>query len=239
MQLYRESRQLASQLGSDRWDLVAWRLGIWPAIPDPAVSIWRRLRGRKQQAWPPDALIRPEFAKRIGFSDYLVDLNGSQRRTRSPREEHLRCMSSGLLTTALELLDKTAARAGVEARFPFCDRRLMAFCLSLPVTMKLRRGVGRFVLRSAMQGVLPEDVRCRPHKGHIGANFCQALLKHDGPLLEEVFAKHLSAIDEYVDTAALQQAYYRYRSNPRRNRDDALTVFMISNLALWMAQGGV
>ncbi len=52
----------------------------------------------------------------------------------------------------------------LETRLPFLDYRLVEFCFELPVKEKIRGGVTKIVLRKAMKGILPEEVRQRTDK---------------------------------------------------------------------------
>jgi asparagine synthase (glutamine-hydrolysing) len=50
------------------------------------------------------------------------------------------------------------SRYGLENRYPYRDRRLVEFVLSLPAHQFYNRGQGKYILRCAMQGRLPESV---------------------------------------------------------------------------------
>jgi asparagine synthase (glutamine-hydrolysing) len=50
---------------------------------------------------------------------------------------------------------------GVEGRLPFLDREVFELARRLPVDVMIRDGVEKWVLREAMRGRLPEEVRCR------------------------------------------------------------------------------
>jgi len=52
----------------------------------------------------------------------------------------------------------------IEARSPFLDYRLAEFCYSLPDRFKIREGVGKWLLRESMKGILHEEVRTRKDK---------------------------------------------------------------------------
>ena len=54
----------------------------------------------------------------------------------------------------------------IESRLPFLDYRLVELAFSLPSEMKIFGGTTKQVLRSAMSGLLPEEVRSR--KDRIG-----------------------------------------------------------------------
>jgi asparagine synthase (glutamine-hydrolysing) len=53
---------------------------------------------------------------------------------------------------------------GIEARVPFLDYRLVEMTLGLPEEEKLALGVTKRVLREAMHGILPDEVRDRVDK---------------------------------------------------------------------------
>jgi asparagine synthase (glutamine-hydrolysing) len=62
-------------------------------------------------------------------------------------------------------LDKITMASSVEGREPFLDHHLVEFALALPPEMKYRDGVGKYVLKRAMRGLLPEEVLSRPKQG--------------------------------------------------------------------------
>ena len=59
-------------------------------------------------------------------------------------------------------LDRSSMAHSVEARVPFLDHELVEFCARIPPGVKLRRGVEKDVLRTAMKGVLPPEIANRP-----------------------------------------------------------------------------
>ena len=73
-----------------------------------------------------------------------------------------------LLYTSLPMLlhweDRDSMAHSIEARVPFLDYRLVEFTLGLPEEQKLEGGITKRVLRDAMRGVLPEEVRTRTDK---------------------------------------------------------------------------
>jgi len=62
-------------------------------------------------------------------------------------------------------LDRITMASSVEAREPFLDHHLVEFALALPPEMKHRDGVGKYVLKRAMQGLLPDEILSRPKQG--------------------------------------------------------------------------
>ena len=62
-------------------------------------------------------------------------------------------------------VDKMTMATSVEARVPFLDRELVEFALALPAEMKVRDGVGKWLLKRAVDGLLPSDIVYRPKQG--------------------------------------------------------------------------
>ena len=58
-------------------------------------------------------------------------------------------------------LDAATMAHSVEARVPFLDHELAAFCASIPPHVKMRRLREKYVLRRAMEGVLPREIAWR------------------------------------------------------------------------------
>ncbi|MCZ8132994.1 MAG: asparagine synthase (glutamine-hydrolyzing) [Steroidobacteraceae bacterium] len=125
--------------------------------------------------------------------------------------------------------DKLSMAHGVEARVPFLDLDLVAYANSLPPAVKQRHGVGKWVLKRAMEPYLPRDVIYRPKTG-FGA-----------PLRQWVRRDLVTTIDEVLSPAALAR---RGVFEPRNARalieadragaiDASYTVFAMLGIELW------
>jgi asparagine synthase (glutamine-hydrolysing) len=55
--------------------------------------------------------------------------------------------------------------ASLEARSPFLDHVLVEFAATVPASLKLRRGVGKYLLKKAMEGRLPHEIIHRRKHG--------------------------------------------------------------------------
>jgi asparagine synthase (glutamine-hydrolysing) len=69
----------------------------------------------------------------------------------------------------LEFNSKDAAHYGLTMTFPFLDRDLVAFALSVPGPLLVRGGVPKALLREAVRGIVPEAIRTRRTKGDFSA----------------------------------------------------------------------
>jgi asparagine synthase (glutamine-hydrolysing) len=64
--------------------------------------------------------------------------------------------------TELQRVDRTAMGQGIEARVPYLDPTLVELALRLPMNLKVRDGLEKWILRQAFAGVLPDYIRLRP-----------------------------------------------------------------------------
>jgi asparagine synthase (glutamine-hydrolysing) len=62
-------------------------------------------------------------------------------------------------------VDKIAMASSVEARVPFLDHELVQFCMNLPMHMRLRGNVGKYLLKKAVRGLIPDEVIDRTKMG--------------------------------------------------------------------------
>lgn len=62
-------------------------------------------------------------------------------------------------------VDKMTMASSVEARVPFLDHELVEFAFALPERAKVRDGEGKWLLKKAVDGLLPTDVVYRPKQG--------------------------------------------------------------------------
>lgn len=144
-------------------------------------------------------------------------------------------MSSNL-PMLLHWEDRNSMAHSVEARVPFLDHRLVEFNLALGNSHKIVRGDTKRVLRSAMQGILPEEVRSRRDKLGFatpeGVWFRGPLkgLISDG--IEDTLRRFPGLLDP-KGTRALASDMLEGR------RDIDFTLWRIVNLGLWGERFGV
>jgi asparagine synthase (glutamine-hydrolysing) len=70
----------------------------------------------------------------------------------------------GRMPWILREFDRASMANGVESRAPFLDWCLMVYAFALPIESKIRGGSAKYVLREALKGILPENVRTRRKK---------------------------------------------------------------------------
>jgi hypothetical protein len=70
----------------------------------------------------------------------------------------------GFLQKILRTFDYASMAHGVEVRTPFLDWRLVTYMFCLPSDLKIGHGYTKWILRQAMRGGMPNDVRLRRSK---------------------------------------------------------------------------
>jgi asparagine synthase (glutamine-hydrolysing) len=88
-------------------------------------------------------------------------------------------ITSRLHNTALQRVDRCAAAHGLVAYVPFLNRDVVDFALRIPVELKIRDGVEKWILRQALEDRLPPRVLMRPKaKFWEGAGVAEHMARH-------------------------------------------------------------
>lgn len=130
----------------------------------------------------------------------------------------------------LEKVDKSTMANGVEVRVPFLDNDLASFALALPSELKVKNGVKKYLLKKALDGILPNEVLYGPKKG-FGVPY-QNWLK--GPLksfMEEIFNDPEIVQMNIFDYKVLN---IRVEEHCSGKRDWGFLLWKMMNLCLWV-----
>jgi asparagine synthase (glutamine-hydrolysing) len=65
----------------------------------------------------------------------------------------------------LTKVDRASMAVSLETRAPFLDPRIGEFAASLPLEYKLRGNKGKYILKKAVEGLLPHSILTRSKKG--------------------------------------------------------------------------
>ncbi|HYC62943.1 MAG TPA: asparagine synthase-related protein [Thermoanaerobaculia bacterium] len=200
-----------------------------PMLPGALLAAALRLRGRTPSTFAPLKLLTPRTreASRVSMAKYTVPL--------SARSEHLAQLTSPMLADGLELLDRSMAMHRVEGRYPFFDRRLAEYCLSLPSDQKLAGGYTRIVARRAMAGIVPDAVRWRAGKGLPGLHIIVAL-RRGRAILDDLFVRDPSVLAPYVDIDALRAMYAEFLSAKSVEFRSVIQLWSAAVLARWLRE---
>jgi asparagine synthase (glutamine-hydrolysing) len=132
------------------------------------------------------------------------------------------------LKVLLRTADRNAMRFSVEARMPFADHHpLLEYVAAIPDIYKVRQGEGKALLREAMRGVLPEQVRQRRDKIGFATPEAAWLLQ----LKEQLRAYLSDDLEEYLDVRQLRQDWNRLV--PSAADRGTAYLWRLLNFAVW------
>ncbi|TDX52695.1 asparagine synthase (glutamine-hydrolyzing) [Orenia marismortui] len=108
------------------------------------------------------------------------------------------------MPTLLDRKDRMSMYTGLEVRVPFCDHRLVEYVWNIPWEMKNVGGKRKGILREALKGVLPEEVRLRP-KNPYPKTFDPAYFDATRDWLLEILNNSNSPIIDLLDVTYIRK----------------------------------
>jgi asparagine synthase (glutamine-hydrolysing) len=119
----------------------------------------------------------------------------------------------------------------IDASYPYLDRRLIQFMLSVPFEQKLRPGSTRSLHRRAMKGILPEEIQSRQGKTGAEECLCRALGREWQTVLS-LFGEDARVVRRgYVDLPQLLAAMNKARDG---RHDDVYSIMRVISLEVWL-----
>jgi asparagine synthase (glutamine-hydrolysing) len=137
-----------------------------------------------------------------------------------------------LMSLNLCYTDRMSMAVGVEARVPFLDFDLVRLMNSIPAALKIRRGEGKYVLKKAMEGLLPRQIIYRQKAGF-------------GLPIRAWMSRSIPLLDHYLDEKRIDSqgifkptAIRRLLDAQRQGRADyANTIFTLLCQQVWLDSG--
>ncbi len=141
---------------------------------------------------------------------YVVAMQNAPAREALDRAQYAD-MKIWLPGDILTKVDRTSMAVSLEAREPLLDYRLVEFAARLPVNMRLRGGEGKWLLKKAMEGHLPNDILYRKKMGFVTpvSAWFRGPLARDA---EDVVTKSTLTETGWFDGDALKKAVADHRA---------------------------
>lgn len=172
--------------------------GIYAALPEGAREALLRRKRRLvdplfYQQFRPESRVPQMLPDSDSLQDALIDMVGHKL-------EHL-----------LKWGDRNSMAFSIESRVPFLDYRLVERTLALPPEELIQNSQGKWIMRQALSGILPEKIRKRRDKIGFGTPendwLCSdAFQELVGEVLNSDFYRH----NPYIDTDMAKVAYERH-----------------------------
>jgi asparagine synthase (glutamine-hydrolysing) len=140
-------------------------------------------------------------------------------------------LAADLKTYLQELLmkqDQMSMAASIESRVPFLDHKLVEFAARLPVSMKVRGITTKYILRRAIEGVLPKQVVTRKKMGFpvpIG-RWLRGEFSH---ILDDYVLGERARRRDIFDESFVGELVARHRSG----EDHSERLWALINLEIW------
>ncbi len=129
----------------------------------------------------------------------------------------------------LNYTDKMSMAVGVEVRVPFLDLDLVEHAARIPLGLKQRGRVGKWVLKKAMEPYLPHDVIYRPKSG-FGAPLRRWMRHELRPLLGDLLSEDSLKRRGLFEPAAVQRLIAQ---NDSGQVDAAYTLLSLLSIEIW------
>ena len=126
-------------------------------------------------------------------------------------------------------VDKISMSVALEARVPFLDHKFVEFTMDIPMEWKVRNGVPKYLLKKAVEGLIPDQIIYRKKMG-FGAPMAQWLRGEFGRQVEKGI----------LGSRLMERGYFnleyisRLISDHRTGRaDNSLYIWTLFNLTSW------
>ena len=98
----------------------------------------------------------------------------------------------------------------IEIFSPFLDKRLIEFCLQVPLTEKFKNGEDRYYFRKAMKDIIPKEIENRSSKGDISPLFVEEILKFPLESILKIIFKRNSPLADLIEKSKVISMHERF-----------------------------
>jgi asparagine synthase (glutamine-hydrolysing) len=143
------------------------RFGFYPFVPPQIRRTVRRLSGYPEFHEPRRAILSARLQEKLDALkiEHIESGKADNKKSKSDfHGYHMGVLRAAYLVTAKETMELLSSLDGIELRAPLNSRRMIEFCFAVPQARRRWSGVDRSIHRSAVSGLVPEDVEKRSTK---------------------------------------------------------------------------
>jgi asparagine synthase (glutamine-hydrolysing) len=133
-----------------------------------------------------------------------------------------------LKDTFLEKVDRATMANSMEIRVPFLDKELTEFMLRLPAEIKVKSGVQKYLIKKAMEGVIPNDILYGKKTGFsvpYGYWLQTSLADY---FIEQISTERSKAV---LDVNKVSYMFQKHKNN---QGNYGFLLWKVLNLAIWL-----
>ena len=188
-------------------------------------------------------LLTESFKKQLPYdiSDKVVEdiyqeIQNTEYRIQNTRfdflQEYLYLeLSLRLPELLLMRVDKMTSMNSLEARVPYLDYRLVELAFSIPQELKLKNNTTKYILKKAVEGIIPEEIINRKKKG-FDAPISQWLRNDEkirNKIIEIIKNSKIQKLnlfnDEYINKL--------FEDHLSKKRNNSFKIWNLATLSLW------
>lgn len=127
----------------------------------------------------------------------------------------------------------------IKYRYPYLDHRLAEYCFSLPACYKIHDGWTKFVMRTALEGILPEKVCWRKDKvgGTVPIYTWKVFLARHKKKLKEILSARDFRSGEFLNQKAILRRFDAlFEAAVSPDTSDVSGLWRFVNLELWLRE---
>ncbi|HEY0459835.1 MAG TPA: asparagine synthase (glutamine-hydrolyzing) [Pyrinomonadaceae bacterium] len=129
----------------------------------------------------------------------------------------------------LTKVDRASMAVSLEVRAPFLDPRVAEFAAGLPLEYKLKGSKGKYILKKAVEPLLPRAILQRPKKG-FGIPIAEWLKQRLNPLLHDLLAPERLKNQGLFDSDFVQQLIKEHETGAASHHKQLWTLLVFQ---LW------
>ena len=156
------------------------------------------------------------FDKRHLGQDHLTRMAYSEFRLRLPE-------------LLLMRVDKIGMSTSIEARVPFLDHKLVEFTMDIPMKWKIKGGETKYLLKKALQDLLPDDILYRKKMG-FAAPMAEWLRGELGQRAEKCVLTSPLLDRDFLNRDNITK---QFRDHMEGRCDNSLHLWTLYNLTAW------
>ncbi len=161
---------------------------------------------------------------------YGNSLSYLERQGSSPLGRLLLADQNTYLLELLHKQDRMSMAASVESRVPFLDHRLVEFAASLDDCLKISRGEAKYILKKAVEDLLPKQVVYRTKKGFPTPLKQWLRQGNSSAAVARLLQKKGSLLSDVVDGRAFEKLLDAHRSGKQDATD---RIWRLLSLQIW------
>ncbi|MDP3484746.1 MAG: asparagine synthase (glutamine-hydrolyzing) [Methanobacteriaceae archaeon] len=193
---------------------------------------------KKLDLIPFTSILNKVFLNRIGGYAYLkkvyYNYYGEFLKNRVPKNYQYFTINAVTYNRYASIASLITSNFLIEPRYPFLDKRMVEFCYGIPTEMKVKFGWNKYILRVAMDNIIPPEIQWRRSKGATDQVFYNNFISFDKNLLENIIYENKQIIQKWVELDKVTEIYENYKKN--KCETNLLQLWFITILFLWLKE---